>query len=155
MKKNLCEKCNECCITLRIHKKYLSWRDTHKESGEICDKLVNGRCIRYSNRPKLCKNFRCLWLTLGNDERNRPEWRPDKVGFIVRLVTEGDQQLIIIKELVKNSLDLNNRTGAQDSFLKEIFKIKKDASMWGNHKSIVLIQPFGHKHQYPLLYTPD
>lgn len=146
--KNLCENCNVCCIVFRIDKKFLSWRTTCKEAGETCDKLVNKRCARYLRRPKPCKDFKCWWLRLRDHNLNKLEWRPDKVGFMVRQVLQDDQHLIIIHELGKDFLDFKNITIEQDSFLKTIFSLKEN-------NSIILIQPFGYKHQYPLRYTSN
>lgn len=144
MKKNPCGKCNVCCITFRLDKKFLSWRNTDKEDGEVCDKLINKRCVRYSMRPKPCKSFICLWLALGND--NKPEWRPDKVGFVVTMKTKNNEKLIMIKELKKDSLDFDNLNTDQDTFIKTIFNLKYNA---------ILIQPFGHDKHYSLSFTPD
>ena len=145
--KNLCGKCNVCCVIYRIDKKFLSWRDTDKAKGEICDKLINDRCVRYSSRPKLCKNFVCLWLKLSKEGMNNPEWRPDRLGFVVRTKEIDNKSAFVIEEIEQGSLNFKNMTTEQDSFLKRMFELMNGG--------LILIKPFGHDKAYPLNFIPD
>ena len=84
--KNLCGECKVCCVALKIDAKFLSWRDTDKEAGVACDKLKKNGCVRYKNRPKPCKKYKCLWIQLLDLKKNVacPEkWRPDNLGLLV------------------------------------------------------------------------
>ena len=125
--KKLCGNCNVCCITYRIDKKHLSWRDIDKEAGETCDKLINKRCARYKNRPKPCKKYECLWLQilkLNMNDLCPVKWRPDNFGIIVN--TKQNEENIFhynVEELEEGKLDLNNSEIL--SFMDMIFTFKK------------------------------
>jgi uncharacterized cysteine cluster protein YcgN (CxxCxxCC family) len=148
--KNLCGNCDICCIIFRIDKKFLFWKDTDKEAGEVCDKLRKNRCSTYLKRPKPCKDYKCFWLQILKQKVKEPEWRPDKIGFVVSTEENDGTYILTVIELKKDSLNFNKLTKEQDNFLKYIFnlsgKINKNLS--------VMIQPFGHNKKYPLRFTP-
>ena len=145
--KNLCGNCNICCKKYRIDKKFLSWRDTDKAAGEMCDKLINKRCVRYLNRPKPCKNFECMWLMLAKKKLSKPQWSPDKIGFVVKIGVAEGKDAHMIEELEQGSLDFANVTPEQDTFLKMILDLSHKANV------LCLIRPFGHEKQYPLRFS--
>lgn len=147
--KNECGKCNVCCRILRIDKKFLSWRNTDKARGELCDKYVNNRCVKYLTRPNPCKKFKCFWLQLVDKRVAKPEWRPDKIGAMIKLGEIEGKPAIMIEELEKGSLDFNHLSPEQD----ELLRITNDLSKESNY--LLLIRPFGHDHQYPLRFNPD
>ncbi len=123
---NLCGKCNVCCVIYRIDKSDLSWRDTDKEKDEICDKLINDRCVRHKNRPKACRSYECVWLQLSKLSKSEwcpLKWRPDNLGLVV--VTSYDKNTFVFKieEIEKGKMDFNDPE--IDSFLKMIFKLEK------------------------------
>lgn len=149
MKINLCENCNVCCTSLKIDKKFLSWRNKDKDIDETCDQLINNKCKIYSTRPKPCRDFKCLWLALKDDKSNNPNWRPDKVGALIRLAERNNIYEIIIKELEENSLDFKNLSVEQESLLKTVFSLRDNAER-KNENCIVFVQPFGSDGQYPL-----
>ena len=124
--KNLCGNCNVCCTVLKIDVEFLSWRDTDKEAGETCDKLINNRCARYKNRPKPCKRYKCLWIQLLELKKNEacPEkWRPNNLGLLVNTSNKENVFHFNITELEKGKLDFNNSEIL--SFIDMIFKLKE------------------------------
>lgn len=124
--KDLCGKCNICCIIYRIDKKQLSWRDTDKAKGEVCDKLINDRCVRYKDRPKACRNYECLWLQLLPHNKWPIEYRPDKLGInVTTMRDESDKFIFKIEELEEGKIDFDNLSPEADSFLKSIFELEK------------------------------
>ena len=149
--KNLCGNCKVCCIALKIDSEFLSWRDTDKEAGVACDKLKKTGCGIYFKRPSPCKKYVCFWLQLSKQKIKQPEWRPNKIGFIVSTEDKNNSYIFTIKELEKDSLDFNNLSRDQDKFLKYMFnltgKIDKEYT--------IMIHPFGHDKKYPLKFTPN
>jgi uncharacterized cysteine cluster protein YcgN (CxxCxxCC family) len=147
--RNLCGNCRICCIILKIDKEFLPWRDTDKEAGVACDKLKKNGCGVYFKRPSPCKKYECFWLQLLKQKIKKPEWKPNKIGFIVNAQDRNNTYILTIKELEKDSLDFNNLTMEQDKFLKYMFsltgKIDKEYT--------VMIHPFGHSKKYPLKFT--
>jgi hypothetical protein len=69
-----CGACTLCCSALEIV-------ELKKPPGPRCkDCIPSGGCGIYADRPKVCREFECLWLT----ERSLPTTlRPDRVGTIL------------------------------------------------------------------------
>jgi len=149
MSKLLCGKCNVCCVVYNIDKSDMFWRDTNKEVGERCDKLANGQCSVYKDRPHACRMFECLWLQLLNNVGDIPtKWRPDNLGIVVSTFydeTEGRYHFKI-KELKKGAFDLYNLSSELDGFLKVIFGVAKQQKA----DTIVTIFLHGAKGGYEL-----
>jgi hypothetical protein len=144
--KNLCGNCNVCCTVLRIDAEFLSWRDTDKEAGETCDKLINNRCARYKNRPKPCKRYKCLWiqlLELKKSEACPEKWRPDNLGLLVNTSNKENEFLFDIRELEKGKIDFNNSEIL--SFIDMIFKLKEHQGT-----SRVILYYFGKDKGYEI-----
>jgi hypothetical protein len=79
-----CGECVVCCQWLDIETEGLS-----KKAGVLCQHCHGGGCGIYQTRPKLCRNFFCGWRlipSLGDD------WRPDKSGVMILVVTEPPRQ---------------------------------------------------------------
>ncbi len=73
-----CGECRTCCngwLSAEIY--------GHKMGGGVpCKFLKPDGCGIYESRPELCRSFVCGWLKPGSPF---PEnWRPDKIGFIIR-----------------------------------------------------------------------
>jgi len=67
-----CGECTACCSVMSVP-------DLEKIAGEPCTRLgSSGGCACYQERPRVCSDYRCLWL-LGQGEEG---WRPDRVGIL-------------------------------------------------------------------------
>ena len=145
--KNLCGECNVCCLVCRIDKSEFRWRDTDKKAGEMCDKLVNGRCVKYKVRPKACKNFECLWLQISKSSKSElasVSWRPDNLGIMVKTTTWNDKFLFRVEETEKGKIDFNNTNFL--SFVDTMFKIAHQQQV---NTSLVLFY-FGEENGHEL-----
>jgi len=125
--KNLCGKCDVCCVIYRIDKSELFWRNTDKHKHEVCDKLVNNRCVVYKKRPKTCKQYECLWIQLSKKINKFPlKWRPDNLGLMANTSYNKEGTFLFnIEELEKGKINFNNLDPEIDSFLKKIFELEK------------------------------
>lgn len=77
----LCGECNVCCTLLSVDE-----GDFHKQAGEVCKHLKDGRCSIYNDpsKPKICADFYCLWA-INPSGLFRDSDRPDKVGCLVNI----------------------------------------------------------------------
>jgi hypothetical protein len=126
--KNLCGKCNVCCEVLRIDKSEIFWKEDDKKANIMCEKLVNGQCSIYKDRPNSCKIFECLWLQLSKKINNFSEdFRPDNLDILVRTNYYPDTNEFIfeVRELKDNILDFNNLNNKIDYFFRIIFNVAK------------------------------
>jgi hypothetical protein len=147
MSENLCGKCNVCCIQFTIDKKFLSWRDTDKAAGEICDKLVNYECSCQLNKPKTCNEFECFWLNLLTRKIiSNKRWRPDKVGLVITSEIENKKVRLILCEINKGSFDINNLTVDQVSLLKFVGTIKSDVGV----EILTFFKAFDSNEAFPI-----
>ncbi len=77
-----CGACSLCCYVLEIE-------ELKKPAGPPCpDCRADGGCAIYASRPKVCRDFECLWLT----ERDiaRP-LRPDMIGTLFMEAHDADE----------------------------------------------------------------
>lgn len=76
--RRVCGECQACCsgwLTAEIL--------GHKMGGGVpCKFLGPEGCGIYESRPELCRSFICGWLKPGSPFPE--DWRPDKIGFIIR-----------------------------------------------------------------------
>lgn len=80
-----CGECTACCVLPRISPEEDDGFPEGKPGYHPCSHLCASGCGIYDNRPKLCRNYQCLWRygILGGDERRRP----DKLGVMLTLDT--------------------------------------------------------------------
>lgn len=76
-----CGDCNMCCQALDID-------ELKKPAGPLCGKWCGGGCSIYLDRPQVCRDFECEYLT----ERDVPAaLRPNRVGTILLVNPENDE----------------------------------------------------------------
>jgi hypothetical protein len=76
----VCGSCNLCCKVYDID-------DFEKKAGETCmHTRPEGGCGIWGLHPKICQEFKCLWLK--HDDMDA-RWRPDVAGFVLRLEPNG------------------------------------------------------------------
>ena len=74
-----CGACTMCCSALEI-------AHFNKPAGPLCANCrLEGGCAIYAQRPPVCRDFECEWLTRRDLSR---QLRPDLVGTI--LMEDGD-----------------------------------------------------------------
>ena len=76
-----CGPCTMCCSVLEI-------AELKKPAGRLCgDCRLGGGCSIYADRPQICRDYECEWLT----RRDLPrQLRPDLVGAI--LMEDADSE---------------------------------------------------------------
>jgi Fe-S-cluster containining protein len=62
---NKCGSCAACCTAFNIPV-------LEKPEGQPCQHLCETGCSIYRNRPDVCREYSCAWLTLGGDQTFRP-----------------------------------------------------------------------------------
>jgi len=78
----VCGDCNLCCKVYDIE-------DLEKKAGHLCHHASPspaGGCSIWGLHPKLCQEFKCMWLK--HSDMNGL-WRPDTAGFVLRLDIDG------------------------------------------------------------------
>lgn len=69
-----CGSCTMCCKVYDVP-------ELNKLSGHWCSYVAQGRgCKIYETRPKLCRDFFCNWIYVGE---LGPEWKPDKSRLVI------------------------------------------------------------------------
>jgi hypothetical protein len=83
-----CGACSLCCTGLRVD-------PLRKLGGVPCARLgERGGCSIHANRPDACRAYRCLWLQGSFEEADRP----DKLGAVIDLVSEGGEPRLAVRE---------------------------------------------------------
>ncbi len=70
-----CGGCMVCCIEPAIHDPALE-----KPAGVACVNCVGNACAIYPVRPKVCRDYFCMWRRLPFLDA---EWRPDLSGVMI------------------------------------------------------------------------
>jgi hypothetical protein len=147
--KNLCGKCNVCCIEYRIDKSEVFWKDEDRADGQTCEMLTGGQCSVYNKRPNACVTFKCLWLQLSKLIENfSEEFRPDNLKLVVATSHDKETNRVDfkIRELERGRLNFDNMDTVLDRFLQTVFKVVDQQKMDGQ----VTIKRFGEDKAYPL-----
>ena len=76
-----CGSCTMCCKSLEIE-------HFKKPMGKWCDNCIHtGGCKIYLERPEVCRDFECDWMT----DRSLPAtMRPDRIGTILMDDADSD-----------------------------------------------------------------
>ena len=85
MTKKECGTCSMCCKLLEI-------TSLRKPANTWCGYCTPGKgCTNYRLRPKLCREFQCLWL---QEDWLADEWKPSVSKFV--MMWEYDQQCLTV-----------------------------------------------------------
>lgn len=100
-KKRECGPCFACCTVFPVDG--LPEYDCQKPAGETCKWVTDNeeaRCGTYSNRPRVCGAYECLWIKDGRQSKRKlhAEFRPDELGIIFDLT---DKKHVATKALGK------------------------------------------------------
>ncbi len=84
-----CGECSLCCTLLRVD-------ELDKLGGIPCVHQDVGEkgCSIHAERPEICRAYRCLWLSGGLEEGDRP----DRLGAVLDVVAEGPVVRLEIRE---------------------------------------------------------
>jgi Fe-S-cluster containining protein len=94
-----CGTCSLCCTVLRVD-------ELRKLGGTACvHQREGGGCGVHATRPQICRAYQCLWLrgTL------RDEDRPDRLGAVLDVVTQGASPWLEIREASPGAFDRSAR----------------------------------------------
>jgi len=70
-----------CCSALEID-------ELTKPAGPLCGNSCNSRCVIYAERPQVCRDFECEWLT---SRKMAAHFRPDRIGALFMQDYEVDE----------------------------------------------------------------
>jgi hypothetical protein len=70
-----------CCSALEID-------ILTKPAGPLCGNSCNSRCVIYPERPQVCRDFECVWLT---SRKMAAHFRPDRIGALFMEDYEVDE----------------------------------------------------------------
>jgi len=77
-----CGECTACCVDL-----YIKDDGFEKPADQACPNMIkNGGCKIYLQRPSVCRDWHCAWRFM---EQLNDEWRPDRIGILVRSDENG------------------------------------------------------------------
>jgi hypothetical protein len=83
-----CGACSLCCTVLRVD-------ELRKLGGIACvHQREAGGCGIYQTRPGICRAYRCLWLSGGLRDADRP----DALGAVLDVVASGASPWLEIRE---------------------------------------------------------
>jgi hypothetical protein len=95
----VCGACSLCCTVLRVDA-------LGKLGGTDCaHQRPEGGCGIYARRPGICRAYRCLWLGGALEEDDRP----DRLGAVLDLVSEGGAVRLEIRESRRGAFDASPR----------------------------------------------
>lgn len=97
-----CGPCSLCCTLLRVD-------ELGKLGGHPCRHQrighPQGGCGIHTARPAVCRAYRCLWLQGSLDAADRP----DRLGAVLDLVTEGETPRLVVHEAEADRLERSLR----------------------------------------------
>lgn len=94
-----CGSCSLCCSVLRVD-------ELKKLGGVDCQhQCSGGGCGIHETRPQICRSYRCLWLTGGLEDDDRPS----QLGAIVDILTHGSETRLSIQEAEPGAFDRSSR----------------------------------------------
>lgn len=79
-----CGPCSLCCKVLEI-------TEFAKPAGQLCENCQNGGsggCTIYETRPKVCRDYECLWKS---ERELSPRLRPDRTGTLLMEDPDSDE----------------------------------------------------------------
>lgn len=94
-----CGPCSLCCRVLRVD-------EIGKLGGARClHQRAAGGCGIHPTRPAICRAYRCLWLSGGLREPDRP----DRLGAVLDLVNEGAGPWLAVRQAEPGALERSER----------------------------------------------
>lgn len=98
MSSRSCGECTLCCTLLRVD-------ELRKLGGTPCRQLRGSPappgCGIHATRPGICRAYACLWLSGGLEDEDRP----DRLGAVLDLATEGGVTRLRVHEAVPGAYE--------------------------------------------------
>ncbi len=97
-----CGPCSLCCTALRVDAlgKPGGTPCVHQRIGQ-----AGGACAIHPRRPSICRAYACHWLGGALEDGDRP----DRLGAVIDLVTEGATPTLVIREASPGAFDASPR----------------------------------------------
>jgi hypothetical protein len=98
----VCGACSLCCTLLRVDvlAKLGGTPCRHQQIGN-----PEGACGIHERRPEICRGYRCLWLNGSLEDADRP----DRLGAVLSLTTEGEAPSLFVHEARRGAFDASPR----------------------------------------------
>ena len=97
-----CGPCHACCVVFRIDEPAAA-KEAHERCGHLATSSKGGRCAIYSDRPKTCRDFECLWLRGAGG----PDDRPDLRGVVLHEIEHSLEHtaIVVVTECVDGAME--------------------------------------------------
>lgn len=101
-----CGACSLCCVVLRVDelRKLAGVSCIHQRAGDDSARAEGG-CGIHATRPGICRAYRCLWLSGGLEEGDRP----DRIGAVLDVVSRGVSLQLELREAQPGAFDRSAR----------------------------------------------
>lgn len=116
-----CGSCSLCCTVLRVDElgKLGGTPCLHQRPGH-----PEGGCGIHTRRPKVCRGYRCLWLEGSLEEADRP----DRLGAVLSLATDGATPSLFVHEAELGSFDASPRLNRIAARFRETVPVRISAA---------------------------
>ena len=135
-----CGECSLCCTLLRVDElgKLGGIPCVHQDVGEK-------GCSIHAERPEICRAYRCLWLSGGLEEADRP----DRLGAVLDIVAEGPVVRLEVREAQPGRLEASARLAsiAESYRLSMPVRITDVGDVLDPDRSYRLLLPGGEEHR--------
>ena len=135
-----CGDCSLCCTLLRVDELgTLGGADCVHQNGQ------GPGCSIHPRRPAICRAYRCLWLSGGLDEGDRP----DRLGAVLDVVAQGPQVRLEIRESKPGCFDGSERLASIAEQYRESMpvRITDVGEVINPGRAYRLLLPDGEEHR--------
>jgi len=135
-----CGECSLCCTVLRVD-------ELEKLGGIPCAKLgpAGQGCSIHETRPSICRRYRCLWLQGQLEDGDRP----DHLGAILDLLSEGGMPRLAIREATPGAFDRSPRLQELAARFRESMtvRITDTSDVLDDATAYRMLLPNGEEHR--------
>ena len=135
-----CGDCSLCCTVLRVD-------ELKKLGGLPCvhQDVEKRGCSIHPRRPPICRAYRCLWLSGGLGEEDRP----DKTGAVLDVVAQGPMIRLEIRQSRPGTFDESERLQsiAEEYRTSMPVRITDVGEVLDPDRSFRLLLPTGEEHR--------
>lgn len=135
-----CGDCSLCCSVLRVD-------ELRKLAGVSCVHQDQGApgCAIHSQRPAICRAYRCLWLGGGLADGDRP----DRLGAVLDVVASGPNVRLEIRQAEPGAYDGSPRLQAiaREHRVSMPVRISDVADVMNADRPYRVLLPGGEEHR--------